>query len=675
MIKTPFPGGASALAMALILGPSAAAEPLWSSGDLELDTRHQNVLGEVSDTTTAPITIRCTDAGYCGESAADRTEAADHAAAMGERILEIREWYDATGLLPSNLHLRDNARRINLTGGTAGDGSLARVHGQENMSSLNMQVGTRVITDLTPEETDVTLAHEWLHTAKGRTPERSLAADEGIHELQEALAEAVGLAFGYPDTDMIDARQPLDLDRPFFEGEYGGYEKAPYILFVGDRLGARNQVAHIRNIMDQLDDDGMRGLSYLYDPSFDPYSFDRAFPKFVALMNQPKGEDYYRDVARKSWEAGSHGALKPLEEEVDIQPNAAAAFLLETIEVADLPEDPRERVVIGELGIDSDEAPIGTHINMIYEHELINEGRFSWMMKLDGANDGPFLRATNVDPEPKVEKSRKATFNGTLEEIFFELPECMSPGATRQIRTDGASPEMAENFELTASSGTIEGFDFTAPEQPGTVAITLEIASTITRGSTITGAQRPRATVDLGSVDVQAAPCMIRMSVGPTVMTYVADPNGPFTKFTNSRAPEMRIFAREDEMIGRFPGQGWQPVPPQMREMFTGDMSSDNMLGNAVPGPGTPFNMSNFPRQFTEHLSWENVRGADDGAGAPVEYTSTQCRDGGDGCIRATHGAGSLVFDDQRRLVQFNAGPHPITFEYGAFDVSRPPDW
>lgn len=316
-----------------------------------------------------------------------------------------------------------------------------------------------------------------------------------VFNLEEAIAEAVGIAFAFPNSDLIDVlaatERSLELQEPFLAHPVAeGYEKAPYILFVGDRLGAKHNIAHIRSLMHQLSDDGHHGMSYLYHPSLGSEVFDRAFPEFVARINQPRGDRYYGAVPSETWHAGAYGSFENFSIDRVIRSNAASPLLIETIEVSGLPDEPRDRLAVAQLEIEPADADAEGHISMVYEHQVIADGTKRWLVPLEETNEGPFTRVTNAGPEPAATQVREATLEGTLSAMNFELPACMEPGETRMIRASGASLDGVSNFEIDTSAGSMDGLAFTAPEAPGEVDVTLSISSTMTRGPTIAPVQR-----------------------------------------------------------------------------------------------------------------------------------------------------------------------------------------
>ena len=489
-------------ALLALLATPVGAEPLWRSPELQLDTRHQNVRGISSDTTQGHIVVRCSSeaADYCASSADTHEQTREEAETIGETLLEIREWFDETGLLPSTLHLRgDYERQVWLHEGYVDGTTRAQIRGGKRVSGARMQVGSVIFEDAMGRSD---LAHEWYHTASAAGPDRRWRAEEEVDKLEEAIAEAVGLAFAFPDSNLIDAQEPLDLHKPFLDSPNPGYEKAPYLLFVGNKLDATHNIAHVRPIMDRLADDGHHGMSYLYHPSFGSAMFDRAFPEFVARMNQPEGDRYYGEVPSETWNAGVYGSFNTFSSDIEIPPNAATPLLIDTIEVSNLPVEPHERLAVAEVAIDNASAPVGTHLNLVYEHQVITDGTYRWLMPLEETNEGPFLRATNAGPEPAATQKREGTFEGSLSAMNFELPACMESGETRMIRASGASLDGVSNFELNTSAGSMDGLAFTAPEAPGEVDVTLTISSTITRGPTITPMQRPGVEVRLGTIQV-----------------------------------------------------------------------------------------------------------------------------------------------------------------------------
>lgn len=675
----------SALALTLSGALAASASDLlWQSPELMLDTRNQNVGSVVSDTTEGRIVVRCSSqaAGYCGAGAPTRNEAEALANEIGETILEIRAWFDDVGLLPSALNLRGrNERRVHLLEGQVGDGSTrAHITGGARVSSMVFQVGSALMGD---DYAHADLAHEWYHTASAAEPERRWRAHAEVDNLEEAIAEAVGLAFAFPGRNNIDAHEPLDLHRPFLDPEKSGYEKAPYILFLGSKLGAQEDIGHVRAIMDQLSDDGMGGLSYLHDPAFEPFTFDRLYPEFVARMNQPHGDLYYGQVEPQTWNAGSIQDLQKFSTELVIPPHATDPVFIETIEARDLPPEPRDRLVVARAAIKAPSLLVGSEINMIHEHEVTSGASHTWLMALDDTNEGPFLRATNAAPNPESTVARHADLEATMGRVAFDLPECVAPGTTHPVSVSGTPLGGADNFRLQASAGTFNGRDFTAPDEPGEVEVRLEISSPITRGPGISPSYRSDTSVDLGTIRVADEACMIRMNV-PALsyeMTYTF--GGDYTEYRAGGA--QATYVGVGRMAFNDPGgRGWADFPPNMsHEMPHMSPGPLDMLGPDEMDPDAV--SARMPRYMTKAMSWDRMQGMRNQASdSPVD--SDDCPSGGQGCVGIQVVVGHhpeageilvpITYDAQKRpiRVRFPDGS-VITFEYGNFDIVYPPVW
>lgn len=693
--------------MALALCGAAAAQAsddvLWSSVKPEPDTQSQSDDAEATPDLGSRTAVRChQSSNYCGKAAATRTQSETLAATLGEMLLEVEAWFEETGLLPSLLPFRRNGRRIRMMEGYVGDGVLAQVRGADNTSSLDLEVGTAA---LERDDIRTTLAHEWFHTAVSRDAARTRRASDAVERLHEALAEAVGMAFGAPGDAMIDKPpRKMNLHRPFLDGpadpesenDGEGYEKAPYFLFVGQQLGATNTVGYMRYLMDGLSDDGHKGMTHLYGNAFVmggmtlaaggveslvDATFDKAFPAFIATLNQPQGDDYFGAHTSTPWEAGRAEAPQPTTLEFSVQPNAATPLLLDPILASDVAEDSQDRIVVASVEIDENATGNGNgptdHVRLAFEHQLIEGSKHRWLMRLDETNTGPFLRLSNAGPSPTETREQRVQLQASMDPVTFVLPQCMQPGVQRSIMTRGADVQELNNFELRADSGEINGLAFTAPDRPGEVEITLVIESPITRSDSLAEERRPDVEVPLGSIDVVADHCMIRMHTSEATMIYSVEKGG-FTAITTPHQPDLRIVVSESEFMARVPSQGWIRVPAATRQMFLGDLGNTLTLGGAIPGePTTPFTMANLPHQMTQHLSWGQVQRESERLGIEPVIARVACPGGSASgtCVSASHSQGELVYDRSRRLVAVRGGGHEMTFEYGFFDIATPPGW
>ncbi|MBF8221095.1 hypothetical protein [Halomonas sp. 328] len=665
-----------------------ASDLLWESPRLELDTRHQNVSGVVSDTTEGRIVVRCSGQAstFCGPNAATRSHAEAQAEIIGETVLEIRDWFEDVGLLPSALHLESNERRIWLREGHVSGTDRARVTGSRRVSGMVLQVGSVILGDGYARSD---LAHEWFHTASAAGPDRVWRAVREVDPLEEALAEAVGLAFAFPERSLIDAQVPLNLHEPFFENagsddeKTRGYEKAPYILFVGRELGAQDNIDHVREVMDRLADDGHNGVGYLYDDAFAPMTFDRAYPEFVALMNQPRGDRYYGEIAPVTWHVGSMEEPQDFTTDLLIPPHAATPLFIEAIEAPDLPQLQRDRLAVARVEAGTPDGDIDTHIHMAFEHELLPGASRSWLMPLETSNEGPFLRLINAGPNPESTRERRVALDATLRRVRFHLPECINPGTTRTVTASGAALDDVDNFRLHATAGTFDGYRYTAPDRTGEVEIFLSVSSPLTHGATISPWPRPPKTIDLGTLQVVEDSCMVRMTAHPIDSTMTYSFSGDYTEYA---APGDRgTYVAVGRMAYHDPhDQGWVDFPPSISQpMVPTSPGPLDMLGPDEFDPEAE--MARLPYYMAKAMGWERMQSLRD-RDADFPVPAQDCPSGGDGCIGIVvmidepMPAGSvripITYDENRRpiRVRFPDGSL-ISFDYGSFDIRRPPGW
>jgi len=180
------------------------------------------------------------------------------------------------------------------------------------------------------------------------------------------------------------------------------------------------------------------------------------------------------------------------------------------------------------------------------------------------------------------------------------------------------------------------------------------------------------------AVEVVEEASMVRLTMGEAVATYA--PEGDYTEYAAPGGMAM-YFSPKDLAIWR--GE-WQDVPPMAKEMLLSQMSATMpMLQLHAPGEEEaetdgPF-FARMPHAFSKRFAWQNLQGARTSGGQPPERSGIDCPDGGAGCTTVTIGmAGNpvpVVFDAQNRPVSVEMAGRQLRFDYGNWNIRRPPGW
>ena len=534
---------------------------------------------------------------------------------------------------------------------------------------------------------DGTIVHEYVH---GLQP----ALDPGaVKWINEMVAEAIGTAWVMKNGGASGVYEPnysMVLDREFYDGKDDpGYGKWDYALEVGRRLGSRDAVAYLAQ--DGILDASRKGYATAMDAMkiwhdtalVRSATFDKVFPDYVARFNNVEegggGLDrtgryfYYGAIARHDVEVTGAGA--PFETELDGEAKAFAAhpmLLSLKVETAD-GSDPADNVMVADVEVVGG----GDDLTLVREPRRAREKTRDYFM-LDGNAPPEELGFFRVAHTPPPDEDAAATFGlkVTTRPVSFDPPACLQAGQPGEMVVRGLDGMPADNWRLEVDNGTVDDLTIT-PARAGEVTVTLEIDSPITRRETGLDPKAPENTrVELGSYDVAADDCMMRLEIGPVAITYVSD--GSFTEFRTDSGESM-YFAATD--LALWDG-GWQHVPAQAKAMIVSGMKRNNaMLRLDYPGAHDDEGdfMSQMPKIWSERFSWANLKNVRAMDGGTPKRRPVACPDGGSGCSGTTFSmdgnAVPVVFDAQRRprLVTFDG--HDVVFRYGTFDVRRPPGW
>lgn len=171
--------------------------------------------------------------------------------------------------------------------------------------------------------------------------------------------------------------------------------------------------------------------------------------------------------------------------------------------------------------------------------------------------------------------------------------------------------------------------------------------------------------------------CMVRMIAHPVNSTMTYDPQGDYTEYAGPDGQAM--YARTGKMAFHDPGgSGWteMPVTPEQMErpMELGPM---DMLGPDEFNPEAE--MARMPYYMVKAMSWERMSNLEpESPKNPI--SAVDCMDSQDRCMELQVTVDglktSLIYDDRYRLIRAHFPDESVlTFDYGSFDIRRPPGW
>lgn len=535
-----------------------------------------------------------------------------------------------------------------------------------------------------------TLVHEYVHALQApRDP-------GGAEWINEAVATAIGSAWLRKRTGQTQVYEPLYsmvLDREFHDGQDDpGYGKWDYLIDLGHKIGSPDGVGWLAQgaVMDAAANPALRdgnGMSLFYDAGVTGgQTFDKFFPEYVARFNNveegPADPDrtgrfmYYGDIARHSLSVPYTDARH--EERFE---GSAVAFsahpMLLSLDVTPTPERPEaENILVAEVTVKGGDAE--GDLRLVREHRLAPE-KLRDALLIDG-NDAPdelgFFRIAYTPP-PDSDGRASFGLNVVTRPVSFIPPVCIQAGVPARFELDGVGDLMPENWRLRVDNGTAEGAVVT-PARAGTVNIEVEIDSPVTRRETgIDPVQPKRTRVDLGSFDVAGSDCMVRLSMGDAVLTYVVQ--GEYTEF--AAATGEAIYFSETDMA-LWQGGGWMQVPPMAKGMIMGQMRQNNLalrMENSDAQDNEGIFFARMPLIFSQRFAWSNLKGAMAPGGGRPELKAAPCPDGGNGCRSTVFDMEGhpipVVFDAQRRPATVTFDGEQLHFSYGSWPVRRPPGW
>jgi len=560
-----------------------------------------------------------------------------------------------------------------------------------------------------------TLVHEYVHSLQP-------LSDAGqLDWLKEAVPTAVGEQFSVLKQGLADGIYPpiyyLSLDLPMYENIEGGYGVWAYLLATGERMGSKDSVAWLAapKILEVATNpalskgDAASGMKLFYDTALvakkgatdagEAATFDKVFPAFVARFNtfeeapwavdaegyrsRDSDTPYYTKVGNEIFEIeqAPSAASDTFKGQV---PTYAASPILIQLEVTPVPDkEPKDTLMMVEMRVESDKH--ADDLRLVLEHRLAKE-RLRHQAMLDGSNAPDqlaFFRLVNA-PDSYKGAAKPADYELKIEArpIALGMPRCAQTGLPFVLEPEGFELDDADNWRLETDNGTVDGLGVT-PSHAGKMELTLEIDSLVTRAKKGIHWVKPKKTrVSLGTVEVQADDCMVRAVMGgpgrKATVTYSAA--GDYSEF---KIPGGGAMYHKPGDMAMWQDGGWVAMPPQMKGIMLG------AFGNQLPIPSIDFGedavddghlMPRMPQIFSKRFAWSRARKLPGVDGKPVRRVGTACPDGGKGCTSATVVSDGhtvpVTFDAQGRPLHIDLGRGAtMTFEYGLFDIRRPPGW
>jgi len=554
------------------------------------------------------------------------------------------------------------------------------------ISRCHIPFGKREVTP-----TIETFVHEYVHTLQPTLINLTGSSDSGPPTenkwIREMTAEAIGLKRKRMLGGGIEIYSPvhsLDLDLPFWAGDSPGYSKWDYAIYVGNKMGSQDDIAYLSQ-SGFLGADGKVShpgdyMDLFYDPALvKNATFDVIFPRYVAQFNsiaewgETEGSLYYfySDIQKNKISVPE--SLK-LEAEFDsaVQPFAAAPFYFELdVRVQD---EMRPNIFLATLELEKHT----TDVQIVREHRFAQEETKDYFL-VDGNNppsDFGFYRVAYT-PAPSARDEKEISLRIKTNAVSFEMPRCLRVGEATEIKIEGME-EPADNWEIITDNGRVEG-NMVTPARLGDIETEIKITSQITRNPSALSPKQPlTTTVSLGTSKVVQDDCMIRMTAGPSIMTYVFD--GEFTEATSPNEPAA-YFSRTD--MAFYDGQ-WRELPVFVRQMMVQNIQKNMATGRIrnqgqLVEPGDDM-MAQTPYVFSKFFSWDRMRELSAPSGIEAKRSATACPDtGNSGCF-----ASEFVFEGNRIPITYNTNGQPVRvtmsgqtmkFEYGYWDVRRPPGW
>lgn len=546
----------------------------------------------------------------------------------------------------------------------------------------------RTYDEAAQRDNSVTLAHEVYHGVQAAL---GTMQDEKAESTwySEGMPEAVGRAWeakrhGSAHFSRSDYSQPLHEPDDV-------YSRAHFFYRLGEDLRASPPVEYFKELDRPTANDGHQGIVWI-----DTYlrgvhkPLAEYFPDFIAK---------HAITARYFSEADeARSAKKQYSVVTEVAPGAAESVHLDDnarhvepvaahyAEVSPVfngdwsPINDADRIYATILSIHDPERP--DDARLIVDRALIPQGeRYIDLVYASTGNYDPPMRArvTNVAQDPKSSAGQSFRLRLETANVQIRPPVCMSPGQNVPIEIDGplSDAEKQQLFaqgpsRIKASAGKIEpDLSFTAPKSKQTVTLTVTVP-TLNEGT---------RRIELAPVKVQDSDgCMIRVTINDAiVLTYT--PDGNYVEFKPPKHATAMYIQPYDFAMYDQKDQEWMPLPPMMKAMIMSTMQSAIAEGIASTPPEFRgrIEMHNFPLVFSDVFSWKNMYKSPDPKGGKLKQRPASCPNGKSGCtsvdVRSGSKALKTIFnkDGSPALVELRGAT--FLFDYGHFDIRRPPGW
>lgn len=546
------------------------------------------------------------------------------------------------------------------------------------------------------ENDSITLMHEFTHALQPVTDPQKLLW------INEAVAETVGRGYAEANGVPPTAYPPYynsTLDQPFYDIADAGYGNWLYLYAVGRQIGSEGNVAYLANtkilaasLNQDLDTgDAASGMKLFYDSDIvQGATFDKVFPEYVARFNnidegayEESTYHYYDKIQFETFTIPTTVEETSTELSGKVMTYAAAPILVKLDVTPETGVEPKDTLMMVTIKFPDDAdyaADTESGLSLVVEHDVSDLPGIQMAM-IDGSNapdELGFLRVVNA-PRQYAGKSESAIFVMELvaKPVSLAPQSCASVGQPFELTPEGFSQSDAKNWTLKTDNGTVDGLTVT-PSHAGPMKLTLEIESLVTRPDEgISRATPEKTVVDLGSFDVMPSGCMVRMHAGDAVITYTYV--GEYTEF---RAPSGEAVYFNATNLAAWDGQ-WQDIPAQMKGMVLGRMKQ-NTAALRFEFPDAHDEEGDFAHQmpyiFAQRFSWPRIKHIPGDDGKPLRRKPASCPAGyGRDCTKVTFVAEGhsvpILYDAIGRPVTVGFGSVVARFEYGDFDIRRPPGW
>lgn len=405
----------------------------------------------------------------------------------------------------------EHAKKV-FSGGPS-DFSAAQELSPDTLANLS-ELGDEISEEAYQDHVADLVAHELFHTR--------MAGRSELHWLDEALATAVGNAWrAKGNYGSANAPNTMRLDHPFNDsatdaaGDTRGYGKAQYFRFVGEEMGATDDVGYIGRF-GKLNDIEHGGMNYLYDSIAAGHNFPNSFPRFIAGLNQQQrltaeaaaklstAGFYYTEITRptiRQWfdEPEDH------EIERSVRGLAADPVMLENVTLDfDPADEEHDRLVLVKLEIENAEKL--PDLRLVYEHRVLDELNHEYLTVAEGKFDAGYVRVVNVPRRLSNLSDHSYKLKIRFEHVDIPVPDCVQVGDSFELQTDDSKFADIDNLEFEVSENAMiketgNRIVLTALGV-GPLTVTAKITSPITRAHGRTRYVTAPEPQDITSVDL-----------------------------------------------------------------------------------------------------------------------------------------------------------------------------